>query len=136
MPMYNLLNYSGNYSMASGNLWNYYKGKVNDSDWTIQLNNSLDSPFQRLLEGSTTGAKFHINIAKRYVQTVTFVYKWWNQFFGNIKQWFKITSSSNKCWCEITTQAKNNSLDFMIYPTFRNINWLLVNLFKNGDDDW
>ena len=25
MPMYNLLEYSQNYSMTSGNLWNYYR---------------------------------------------------------------------------------------------------------------
>ena len=32
-PIHNLLNYSSNYSMASGNMWNYYKDKVE------QLNN-------------------------------------------------------------------------------------------------
>ena len=30
MPMYNLLEYSNNYSMTSGNLWNYYRDKVDD----------------------------------------------------------------------------------------------------------
>ena len=30
MPMYNLLEYSDNYSMKSGSLWNYYKFEVND----------------------------------------------------------------------------------------------------------
>ena len=31
MPMYNLLNYSGNYSRTSGSLWNYYRDEMNDS---------------------------------------------------------------------------------------------------------
>ena len=34
MPMYNLLEYSDNYSMTSGNLWNYYRDvvdNINDS---------------------------------------------------------------------------------------------------------
>ena len=31
MSMYNLLEYSDNYSMASGSLWNYYREEVNDS---------------------------------------------------------------------------------------------------------
>ena len=31
MPMYNLLEYSGNYSMTSGSLWNYYRDEINDS---------------------------------------------------------------------------------------------------------
>ena len=30
MPIDNLLEYSGNYSMASGSFWNYNKNKVND----------------------------------------------------------------------------------------------------------
>ena len=30
MSMYNLLEYSDNYSMASGSLWNYYRDEVND----------------------------------------------------------------------------------------------------------
>ena len=30
MPMYNLLEYSANSSMTSGNLWNYYRDEVND----------------------------------------------------------------------------------------------------------
>ena len=32
MPMYNLLEYSDNYSMASGSLWNYYGDEVNDNE--------------------------------------------------------------------------------------------------------
>ena len=31
MPTYNLLEYSDNYSMTSGSLWNYYRDEVNDS---------------------------------------------------------------------------------------------------------
>ena len=31
MPMYNLLEYSGNYSMASRSFWNFYRDEVNDS---------------------------------------------------------------------------------------------------------
>ena len=30
MPMYNLLEYSDNYSMTSGGLWNFYRDVVND----------------------------------------------------------------------------------------------------------
>ena len=29
-PMYNLLEYSDNYSMISGSLWNYYRDEVNN----------------------------------------------------------------------------------------------------------
>ena len=32
MPMYNLLEYSQNYSMTSGSLWNYYRYETDDTD--------------------------------------------------------------------------------------------------------
>ena len=32
MPMYNLLEYSQNYSMTSGSLWNYYRDEIDDVD--------------------------------------------------------------------------------------------------------
>ena len=31
IPMYNLLEYSDNYSLTSGNLWNYYEDQINDN---------------------------------------------------------------------------------------------------------
>ena len=32
VPMYNLLEYSQNYSVKSGSLWNYYRDKIEDVD--------------------------------------------------------------------------------------------------------
>ena len=32
MPMYNLLEYSQNYSMTSGSLWSCYRDKIDDVD--------------------------------------------------------------------------------------------------------
>ena len=32
MCMYNLLEYSQNYSMTSGSLWNYYRDEIDDVD--------------------------------------------------------------------------------------------------------
>ena len=32
MPMYNMLEYSGNYSMTSGSLQNYYRDEINDDE--------------------------------------------------------------------------------------------------------
>ena len=43
MPMYNLLEYSGNYSMTSGNFWHYYgdnKNDVNENDNANRINNN------------------------------------------------------------------------------------------------
>ena len=46
--------------------------------------------------------------------------------FRNIKQGFKRTISWNKYRSEITIQPKNNNLDYLIDPAFRNINRLFV----------
>ena len=35
----------------------------------------------------------------------------------------------------MTTQTKNNNLDYLIDSAFRNINRLFVISFKNGDND-
>ena len=65
-------------------------------------------------------ATFQINNAKLYVPLVT------SSFFGNINQSFIRTISWNKFRSEITTRPRNNNLDYMIDPTFRNINRLFV----------
>ena len=56
-------------------------------------------------------------------------------FLENIKEGFKRTISWNKYRFEIITQTKNNNLDRLVDPTFRNINRLFVLSFKNGDYD-
>ena len=57
------------------------------------------------------------------------------KFLENIKQGFTRTISWNKYRPEIATQPKNNNLDYLIDPTFRNINRLFVLSFKNDNND-
>ena len=83
----------------------------------------------------TTGATFQKNNNKLYVPLVALPVNDNINFLKNIKPGFKRRISWNKCRSEITTQPKNNNLDYLIDPTFRNINTLFVLLFKNGDDD-
>ena len=52
-----------------------------------------------------------------------------------VKEGFKRTIFWNKYRSEITAQAKSNNLDYLIDPTFININRLFVLSFKNGDND-
>ena len=52
----------------------------------------------------------------------------------NIKQGFK-RICLNKYRSETTAQPKNNNLDYLVDPTFRNINKLFVLSFKNGNND-
>ena len=82
-----------------------------------------------------TSATFQMNIAKLYVPVVTLSINDNFKFLENIKQGFKRTISSNKCRSEVTTQPKSNNLDYLIDPTFRNINRSFVLSFKNGDND-
>ena len=69
---------------------------------------------------------FHINNAKLYVLVATLSIKNNIRFLKNIKQGFKRNNFWNKYRSEITTQPKNNNLDYMIDPTFKNINSLFV----------
>ena len=57
------------------------------------------------------------------------------KFLENIKQGLKKINSWNKYRSERITQPKNNNLDYLINPTFRNINRLFVFSFKNGDNE-
>ena len=41
----------------------------------------------------------------------------------------------NKYRSEIIIKPKNDNLDYIIYPTFKNINKLLGSSFKYGDND-
>ena len=70
----------------------------------------------------------HTTRAKLYVPVVTLSINNNIKFLENIKQGFKRTISWNKYRSEITTQPKNNNLDYLINPTF-------VLSFKNGDND-
>ena len=82
-----------------------------------------------------TGANFMITSSKLYVPVVTLSINDNINFLENIKQGFKRTISWNKYRSEITTQPKNNDLDYLIDPTFRNIDRVYVLSFKNGNND-
>ena len=57
------------------------------------------------------------------------------KFSENIKHGFKRTISWNKYRSEITTQTKNNNLDYLIDLRSSNINRLFVLSFKNRNND-
>ena len=42
MPVYNLLEYSDNYSMTSGSFWNYYRDEICDEDDDISEGKSFN----------------------------------------------------------------------------------------------
>ena len=76
-----------------------------------------------------TGVNFVITSSKLYVPVLKISINDKIKFLENIKQGFKRTTSWNIYRSEITTQPRSNNLDYLIHPTFRNINRLFVLLF-------
>ena len=81
------------------------------------------------------GVNFVVTNTKLYASVVTLSIDDNTKLLRTIKQRFGRTISQNKYRSEITTQSKNNNLDYLIHPTFKNINRLLVLSFKNGNND-
>ena len=84
---------------------------------------------------STTETVFPKISTKRYVTIVIISINNNINFFQNLKQGFKRTTSWNKYRSKETTQPKSSSLQCMIDPTFRNINGLFVVLLRSGNYD-
>ena len=82
-----------------------------------------------------TSAIFQINITRLHVTLVTLSINDIIKFLEKIKQGFKRTVSWNKYSSEITTQLRNNNLDYMKDPTFGNISRLFVLSLKNSNND-
>ena len=83
----------------------------------------------------TTGATFRISNASLYVLVVILSISDNIKFLENVKQGFKRTISENKYRSEIITQPPKNDLDYLIDPTFRDINRLFVLSLRNGNVD-
>ena len=101
----------------------------------VPPNTDANPPVQEMASIQTNGATFQINNAKFYVPVVRLSINDNIKFLENIKQGFKRTISWNKYRSEISTQSKNNNLDYLIDPTLRNINRLFVLSFKNDNND-
>ena len=77
---------------------------------------------------------FKIISTKLYVPVVTLSIDDIIKFLEKLKQGFRRTIWCHKYRSEITVQTKNNNLNYMIDPTFRNINRFFVLSLKNGDN--
>ena len=64
MPMYNLLEYSQNYSMTSGSLWIYYRDEIHDADDNASDGKSFI--FKTKTVGNTDLEKKEIQINHQY----------------------------------------------------------------------
>ena len=81
-----------------------------------------------------TNATFKITDCKLYVPVVTLSVENDNKLLEQLKTGFEKTFTWNKYKSEMSNQAKNNNLSYLIDPTFTNVNILLVLSFKKDDD--
>ena len=56
MPMYNLIEYSDNYSDTSGSLWQFKRDKVTDKNADLTIDNSQSFKYKAALVGKTADA--------------------------------------------------------------------------------
>ena len=78
---------------------------------------------------------FMVISTKLYAPLVTLPVNDNIKLLENIKQGFERIIFWNKYKSEIMTQPKKSNLDYLIDPTFRNINRLFVLSLKNGNGD-
>ena len=69
-----------------------------------------------------------------YVPVVTLSAENDNKFLEQLKTGFKRTIKWNKCKSEMSNQTINNNLNYLIDPTFTNVNRLSVLSFENDAD--
>ena len=101
----------------------------------VFANPNANPPTNRVPQTHLSKATFQTNNAKLFVPVITLCINDNFKFSENMKQGFKRITSWNKYRPGIIAQPKSNNFNYMIDPTFRNINRLFVLSFENGDDD-
>ena len=81
-----------------------------------------------------TGEAFKITDCKLYVPVVTLSAENDNKLLEQLKTGFKKTIKWNKYRLEMSNQTKNNNLNYLIDPTFTNVNRIFVLSFENETD--
>ena len=70
MPMYNLIEYSDNYSDTSGSLWQFKRDEVPDNKADLTINNSQSFKYKASLLGKTADTVPNTNISVKYAKIV------------------------------------------------------------------
>ena len=83
---------------------------------------------------SPTDAKFEITDCKLYVPVVTLSAENDNKLLEQLKTGFKRSIKWNKYISQMSNQNKNNNLNYLIDPTFSNVNRLFVLSFESEYD--
>ena len=98
----------------------------------IDDNPNANPPAQAVRATQTDSLLFQITSDKLYVPGVTLSIHDSIKFLENLKQGFTRTVCWNEYRSERTTQLKNNSLNYLIDPTFKNIYRFFVLSFRFG----
>ena len=80
-----------------------------------------------------TNAEFSITDCKLYVPVVTVSIENQNILYEQLKEGFTITIYWNKYRCQISNQRINNNLNYLIDPTFDQVNRLFILAFENEE---
>ena len=83
---------------------------------------------------SSESATFKIKDTKFYVPVVTLSAENENKLLEQLKTRFKRTIIWNTYRSEMSNQTKNSNFNYLIDPTFTNVNRLFVLTFENEDD--
>ena len=94
---------------------------ANDDPLVLEINNSAN-------------ATFKITNTKLYVPIVTLSAENDSKLLEQLQTGFKRTITWNIYRSEMSNQTKNNNLNYLIDPTFTNVNGLFVLSFKSDDD--
>ena len=70
MPMYNLIEYSDNYSETSGSLWQFKRDKVLDGNAELTINNSQSFKYKAAVVGKTADAVNNTNSSVKKTKIV------------------------------------------------------------------
>ena len=85
-------------------------------------------------DGAPTGATLAINDCKLYIPVVTLSKADETKLLTNLKSGFITEIIWNKYRSQMSTKAANNNLNFLIDPTFTNVNRLFVLAYQTADD--
>ena len=85
-------------------------------------------------DNSPTNACFKITDCKLYVLVITLSAENDNKLLEQLKAGFKITIKWNKYRSEMSNQAANNNLNYLIDPTYSKVSRLFVLSFENKED--
>ena len=83
-----------------------------------------------------TGATFKIKNTKLYVPVVTLSAENDNKLLEKLKTGFKRTITWNKYGSEMSNQTIKNNLNYLIDPTFTNVNRLFLLSYENKEESY